>query len=128
MQRELWLDIRKQFRPERGIRLGFSAPILTRWKQTVLATFEWQNAVVRRLAVACYRCGYKACSMPARRHASGDATTDPESALAGAMLSFGGHKGSAIGTMVELLAGIMIGDLTGPEALAHLGATSPLPP
>jgi delta1-piperideine-2-carboxylate reductase len=66
--------------------------------------------------------------MPARRHASGDATTDPESALAGAMLSFGGHKGSAIGTMVELLAGIMIGDLTGPEALAHLGATSPLPP
>jgi delta1-piperideine-2-carboxylate reductase len=43
------------------------------------------------------------------------------------MLPFGGHKGSVIGTMVELLAGIMIGDLTSPEALAHLGTTSLLP-
>ena len=43
------------------------------------------------------------------------------------MLPFGGHKGSAIGTMVELLAGIMIGDLTSPEALVHLSATSLLP-
>lgn len=57
----------------------------------------------------------------------GRPTTDPEMALAGAMLSFGGHKGSAIGTMIELLAGIMIGDLTSPEALAALGTTSLYP-
>ena len=49
--------------------------------------------------------------------ADGRPTTDPEAALAGAMLPFGGHKGSAIGTMIELLAGIMIGDLTSREAL-----------
>jgi len=53
----------------------------------------------------------------------GQPTTDPEAALAGAMLPFGGHKGSAIGTMIELLAGVMIGDLTSPEVLEVLGTT-----
>jgi LDH2 family malate/lactate/ureidoglycolate dehydrogenase len=43
------------------------------------------------------------------------------------MLSFGGHKGSAIGTMIELLAGAMIGDLTSPEALDLLGTTTLFP-
>lgn len=57
----------------------------------------------------------------------GDPTTDPEQALAGAMLPFGGHKGSAISTMIELLAGAMIGDLTSPEALAALGTTTLAP-
>ena len=57
----------------------------------------------------------------------GHPTTDPVAALAGAMLPFGGHKGSAIGTMIELLAGIMIGDLTSPEALEHLGTTTLAP-
>jgi LDH2 family malate/lactate/ureidoglycolate dehydrogenase len=59
--------------------------------------------------------------------AEGRPTTDPVAALAGAMLPFGGHKGSAIGTMIELLAGVMIGDLTSPEALAHLGTTALAP-
>jgi LDH2 family malate/lactate/ureidoglycolate dehydrogenase len=57
----------------------------------------------------------------------GAATTDPAAALAGAMLPFGGHKGSAIGTMIELLAGVMIGDLTSPEALEFLGSTAIAP-
>ncbi|AYG61647.1 Ldh family oxidoreductase [Rhizobium jaguaris] len=57
----------------------------------------------------------------------GDPTTEPEAALAGAMLPFGGHKGSAIGTMIELLAGIMIGDLTSREALDQLGTTTLAP-
>lgn len=59
--------------------------------------------------------------------ADGQPTTDPTAALAGAMLPFGGHKGSAIGTMIELLAGVMIGDLTSPEALAALGTTTLAP-
>ncbi|MCT8330752.1 Ldh family oxidoreductase [Albidovulum sediminis] len=59
--------------------------------------------------------------------AEGRPTTDPVAALAGAMLPFGGHKGSAIGTMIELLAGVMIGDLTSPEALEHLGTTALAP-
>jgi len=41
----------------------------------------------------------------------GNPTTDPETALAGAQLPFGGHKGAAIALMVELLAGALIGDL-----------------
>lgn len=57
----------------------------------------------------------------------GAPTTDPAAALAGAMLPFGGHKGSAIGTMIELLAGAMIGDLMSDEALARLGAANLAP-
>lgn len=57
----------------------------------------------------------------------GQPTTDPEAALAGAMMPFGAHKGSAISTMIELLAGVMIGDLTSPEALDVLGTTTLAP-
>ena len=57
----------------------------------------------------------------------GKPTTDPTAALQGALLPFGGHKGSAISTMVELLAGVMIGDLTSPEALKSLGSAELLP-
>jgi LDH2 family malate/lactate/ureidoglycolate dehydrogenase len=59
--------------------------------------------------------------------ADGNPTTDPEAALAGAMVPFGGHKGSAISTMIELLAGVMIGDFTSPEALDFLGTTTIAP-
>ncbi|WBU63739.1 Ldh family oxidoreductase [Paracoccus aerodenitrificans] len=58
---------------------------------------------------------------------AGAPTTDPEAALQGALLPFGGHKGSAISTMIELLAGAMIGDLTSPEAMDYLGDMSLLP-
>ncbi|KFB09029.1 Malate/L-lactate dehydrogenase [Nitratireductor basaltis] len=57
----------------------------------------------------------------------GNPTTDPAAALEGAMLPFGSHKGSAISTMIELLAGVMIGDLTSPEALEALGTTTLAP-
>ncbi len=46
----------------------------------------------------------------------GKPTTDPETALAGAQLPFGGHKGAAIALMVELLAGALIDDLFSYEA------------
>lgn len=49
----------------------------------------------------------------------GQPTTDPEQALAGAMLTFGGHKGSALSTMVELLSGALIGDWLSSESLAY---------
>jgi LDH2 family malate/lactate/ureidoglycolate dehydrogenase len=48
----------------------------------------------------------------------GRPTTDAAAALAGAMLTFGGHKGSALSTMIELIAGPLIGDLTSTESLA----------
>jgi delta1-piperideine-2-carboxylate reductase len=59
--------------------------------------------------------------------ATGESTSDPQAALDGAMLSFGGHKQSAIGTMIELLAGIMTGDLTSPEVLEYFGTTTLAP-
>jgi len=40
----------------------------------------------------------------------GNPTTDPQAALEGAQLPFGGHKGAALALMVELLAGALIGD------------------
>ena len=48
----------------------------------------------------------------------GEPTTDPATALAGAQLPFGGHKGAAIALMVELLAGALIGDVFSFEAQA----------
>ena len=59
--------------------------------------------------------------------ADGQPTTDPKAAMAGAMLTFGGHKGSAISTMVELLAGIAIGDMTSQESMAFAAGTPTLP-
>ncbi|MBR9883876.1 MAG: Ldh family oxidoreductase [Oceanospirillales bacterium] len=49
--------------------------------------------------------------------AAGNPTTDAIEALNGAMLTFGGHKGSALATMIELIAGPLIGDLTSAESM-----------
>lgn len=51
--------------------------------------------------------------------AQGRPTTDPAEVLqGGAMKTFGGHKGSALSTMIELLAGPLIGDFTSLDSLA----------
>lgn len=51
----------------------------------------------------------------------GKPTIDPNEALKGAMLTFGGYKGSALSTMIELMAGPMIGDLTSLASLEKDG-------
>lgn len=51
----------------------------------------------------------------------GKPTTDAGAALEGAMLAFGGHKGSALATMIELMAGALIGDMTSAESMAFDG-------
>lgn len=58
---------------------------------------------------------------------NGQPTTDPSEALAGAMLPFGGHKGSAISTMIELMAGAMLGEFMSKEAYDFMGGTNLLP-
>lgn len=50
--------------------------------------------------------------------AQGQPSTDPVAVARGAMLAFGGHKGSALAAMVELMAGTLIGDWTSRESLA----------
>lgn len=49
--------------------------------------------------------------------ANGTPTTDPQAALDGAMLTFGGYKGSALSIMIELMAGPLIDDLTSLESM-----------
>ena len=44
--------------------------------------------------------------------ADGRPTTDPQAALAGALLPAGGHKGGALAVMVEVLAGVLGGVLS----------------
>ncbi len=89
--------------------------------------FDFATSVAARGEIELHRRAGKPLPEGWAIDAEGRPTTDPEAALSGAMLSFGGHKGSAIATMVELLAGIMIGDLTSPEALARLGTTTLYP-
>ncbi|KRB61970.1 oxidoreductase [Rhizobium sp. Root708] len=89
--------------------------------------FDFATSVAARGEMELYRRAGKPLPDGWAIDADGDPTTDPQEALAGAMLPFGGHKGSAIGTMIELLAGIMIGDLTSPEVLDYLGTTTLAP-
>jgi LDH2 family malate/lactate/ureidoglycolate dehydrogenase len=89
--------------------------------------FDFATSVAARGEIELHRRAGKKLPEGWAVDSQGRPTTDPEAALAGAMLSFGGHKGSAIGTMIELLAGIMIGDLTSPEALDLLGTTTLFP-
>lgn len=89
--------------------------------------FDFATSVAARGEIELHRRAGKPLPDGWAIDAQGRPTTDPETALAGAMLTFGGHKGSAISTMIELLAGIMIGDLTSPEALERLGVTSLAP-
>lgn len=89
--------------------------------------FDFATSVAARGEIELHRRAGKPLPEGWALDAQGQPTTDPEAALAGAMLPFGGHKGSAIGTMIELLAGVMIGDLTSPEVLDLLGSTTLAP-
>ncbi|HSL83835.1 MAG TPA: Ldh family oxidoreductase [Thermoanaerobaculia bacterium] len=51
----------------------------------------------------------------------GEPTTDPAAAIAGAMLTFGGHKGSGLALAVELLAGAVLGVKSGKSETTRRG-------
>ncbi|MDN5788948.1 Ldh family oxidoreductase [Pseudorhodobacter sp.] len=89
--------------------------------------FDFATSVAARGEVELHRIAGKPLPEGWAVDANGAPTVDPTAALAGAMLPFGGHKGSAISMMIELLAGVMIGDMTSPEALEFLGATNIAP-
>ena len=57
----------------------------------------------------------------------GRPSTDPAAVLAGAMLPFGGHKGSALATMIELLAGPLIADRTSRQSADFDGKANAAP-
>ncbi len=89
--------------------------------------FDFATSVAARGELELYRRAGKQLPEGWAIDAEGNPTTDPAAALEGAMLPFGQHKGSAISTMIELLAGAMIGDFTSPEALDFLGTTTIAP-
>ncbi|ARS52536.1 Ldh family oxidoreductase [Kushneria konosiri] len=77
-------------------------------------TFDFATSVVARGEIELHRRAGQSIPDDWALDAQGQPTTDPAAALEGAMLPFGGHKGSALSTMIELLAGPLIND-----ALSH---------
>lgn len=76
-------------------------------------TFDFATSVVARGEVELHRRAGKSLPAGWALDNNGQPTTDPTDALAGALLPFGGHKGSALSIMIELLAGPLIGDQLG---------------
>jgi len=80
--------------------------------------FDFATSAVARGEIELHRRSGQPIPLGWGIDADGAPTTDAAAALAGAMLTFGGHKGSALATMIELIAGPLIGDLTSAESLA----------
>ena len=81
--------------------------------------FDFATSAVARGEIELHRRAGRAVPDDWGYDADGKPTTDAAAVLAGAMRTFGGHKGSALAAMVELLAGPLIGDLTSAESIAR---------
>ena len=73
--------------------------------------FDFATSAIARGDLELHRRAGKPLPEGAGVDADGNPSTDPVAVAKGAMLTFGGHKGSALATMVELMAGALIGDL-----------------
>lgn len=80
--------------------------------------FDFATSAAARADIALYRQEGRAIPSYWGLDSQGQPSTDPVAVLAGAMLPFGGHKGSALATMIELLAGPFIGDRTSNQSAA----------
>lgn len=80
--------------------------------------FDFATSAAARAEIARYRNAGKPIPSGWGINSDGDSTTDPAAVLSGAMLPFGGHKGSALATMIELLAGPLIGGMTSRQSLS----------
>ncbi|HGK6853468.1 MULTISPECIES: Ldh family oxidoreductase [Pseudomonas] len=81
--------------------------------------FDMATSAIARGDIELHRRAGKPVPLGWGVSADGEPTTSAEAVLQGAMLTFGGHKGSALAAMIELLAGPLIGDLTSAQSLAH---------
>lgn len=79
--------------------------------------FDMSSSIVARGEIELHEIAGRAIPCGWGMDPDGEPTTDASLALKGAILPFGGHKGAAIGLMVELLAGPLIGDLTSAASL-----------
>jgi len=89
--------------------------------------FDFATSATARGEIELYRRQGRAIPDNWAIDAGGAATTDASAALDGAMLTFGGHKGSALALMIELIAGPLIGDLTSLDSIAHDGGRKASP-
>ncbi|WP_084578903.1 Ldh family oxidoreductase [Sphingomonas azotifigens] len=89
--------------------------------------FDFATSMVARGEIELHRRAGKPVPADWGIDAEGRPTTDPVAILDGAMRTFGGHKGSALATMVELIAGPLIGDLTSAESIAADGGAGASP-
>lgn len=81
-------------------------------------TFDFATSQFARGEIELYRRAGKPLPEGVAIDKDGNPTTDAEAAMEGAMLTFGGYKGSALSIMIELLAGPLIDDLTSKESMA----------
>lgn len=81
-------------------------------------TFDFATSAFARGEIELYKRAGKPLPDGVAIDAEGHPTTDPQAALDGAMLTFGGYKGSALSIMIELLAGPLIDDLTSLDSMA----------
>lgn len=79
--------------------------------------FDFATSAVARGEIELHRRQGRAIPEDWGYDAEGRSTSDAEAVLNGAMRTFGGHKGSALAAMVELLAGPLIGDMTSAESI-----------
>lgn len=88
--------------------------------------FDFATSAIARGDIELHRRSGKKIPLGWALDAAGEPTDDPERAILGTMLTFGGHKGSALSAMIELLGGALIGDMLSRDSQAFdegVGAT-----
>ncbi len=79
--------------------------------------FDFATSAIARGDIALHKLAGQPLQAGWGLDSQGNPTTDAAAALSGSMLTFGGHKGSALSTMIELLAGPLIGDMTSMQSM-----------
>ena len=124
LQRHAWVA------PAGGTRglLG-TTPFACSWPRQGKApfTFDFATSQFARGEIELYRRAGKPLPEGVAIDKDGQPTTDAEAAMDGAMLTFGGHKGSALSLMIELMAGPLIDDLTSKESMEAAGGKPEAP-
>ena len=107
--------------PEGGSRGVFGTnPLAFAWPRAGQEpfVFDFATSAIARGDIELHARQGKALPLGWGVDANGVPSTDARAVLDGAMQTFGGHKGSALAAMIELLAGALIGDLTSADSLA----------
>lgn len=100
--------------PEGGSKPTFGTnPLAFGWPRPggIPYVFDFATSVIARSDIDMHRLANKPIPPDWAVDRDGNPTTSAEAALKGALHTFGGHKGSALSTMIELLTGPLIGDL-----------------